>query len=80
MGLGNLPVCMAKTQYSFSDDPKKVGAPDGFRITVRDVHLSAGAGFLSALTGDIITMPGLGSRPALLQIDLDEEGLPQGLF
>ena len=80
MGLGNLPVCMAKTQYSFSDDPKKVGAPDGFRITVRDVHLSAGAGFLSALTGDIMTMPGLGSRPALLQIDLDEEGLPQGLF
>ena len=79
-GLGNLPVCMAKTQYSFSDDPKKVGAPDGFRITVRDVHLSAGAGFLSALTGDIITMPGLGSRPALLQIDLDDEGLPQGLF
>ncbi|NRA75438.1 MAG: formate--tetrahydrofolate ligase, partial [Planctomycetes bacterium] len=80
LGLGNLPVCMAKTQYSFSDDPKKVGAPDGFRITVRDVRLSAGAGFLYALTGDIITMPGLGSRPALLQIDVDEEGLPQGLF
>ncbi|MGE4632981.1 MAG: formate--tetrahydrofolate ligase [Planctomycetota bacterium] len=80
LGLGNLPVCMAKTQYSFSDDPKKVGAPDGFRITVRDVRLSAGAGFLYALTGDIITMPGLGSRPALLQIDVDEDGLPQGLF
>jgi len=80
MGLGHLPVCMAKTQYSFSDDPKRVGAPDGFRITVRDVRLSAGAGFLYALTGDIMTMPGLGSNPALLQIDIDKEGLPEGLF
>lgn len=80
MGLGHLPICMAKTQYSFSDNPKKLGAPDGFRITVRDVRLSAGAGFLYALTGDIMTMPGLGSRPALLQIDLDEKGQPQGLF
>ncbi|RTZ91177.1 MAG: formate--tetrahydrofolate ligase [Bacillota bacterium] len=80
MGLGHLPVCMAKTQYSFSDDPRRVGAPDGFRITVRDVRLSAGAGFLYALTGDIMTMPGLGSNPALLQIDIDNEGLPEGLF
>ncbi len=80
MGLGHLPVCMAKTQYSFSDDPRRVGAPDGFRVTVRDVRLSAGAGFLYALTGDIMTMPGLGSNPALLQIDIDNEGLPEGLF
>ena len=80
LGLGHLPICMAKTQYSFTDNPKIVGAPDGFRITVRDVRLSAGAGFLYALTGDIMTMPGLGSRPGLLQIDVDEEGRPQGLF
>jgi len=80
LGLGHLPVCMAKTQYSFSDDPKKIGAPDNFRMTVRDVRLSAGAGFLYALTGDIMTMPGLGSKPALLTIDLDDQGLPQGLF
>jgi len=80
MGLGHLPICMAKTQYSFSDDPKKIGAPDNFQMTVRDVRLSAGAGFLYALTGDIMTMPGLGSKPALLNIDLDEQGLPAGLF
>lgn len=80
LGHGKLPVCMAKTQYSFSDDPKKVGAPDNFRMTVRDVRLSAGAGFLYALTGDIMTMPGLGSKPALLNIDLDSDGLAQGLF
>ncbi|MGE4619971.1 MAG: formate--tetrahydrofolate ligase [Planctomycetota bacterium] len=80
MGMGKLPICMAKTQYSFSDDPKKVGAPDNFRITVRDIRLSAGAGFLYALTGEIMTMPGLGSKPALLQIDVDDEGRPQGLF
>ena len=80
LGLGHLPICMAKTQYSFTDNPKIVGAPVGFRITVRDVRLSAGAGFLYALTGDIMTMPGLGSRPGLLQIDVDEEGRPQGLF
>ena len=80
MGLGHLPICMAKTQYSFSDDPKKIGAPDNFQMTVRDVRLSAGAGVLYALTGDIMTMPGLGSKPALLNIDLDEQGLPAGLF
>jgi formate--tetrahydrofolate ligase len=80
MGVGHLPICMAKTQYSFSDDPKKVGAPENFRMTVRDIRLSAGAGYLYALTGDIMTMPGLGSKPALLNIDLDEEGKPLGLF
>ncbi|MDE0958514.1 MAG: formate--tetrahydrofolate ligase [Planctomycetota bacterium] len=80
MGLGHLPICMAKTQYSFSDDPKKIGAPENFRMTVRDIRLSAGAGYLYALTGDIMTMPGLGSKPALLNIDLDEEGMPMGLF
>ncbi|MBT5739267.1 MAG: formate--tetrahydrofolate ligase [Planctomycetes bacterium] len=80
MGLDHLPICMAKTQYSFSDDPKKVGAPENFRMTVRDIRLSAGAGYLYALTGDIMTMPGLGSKPALLNIDLDEEGMPLGLF
>ena len=80
MGLDHLPICMAKTQYSFSDDPKKVGAPENFRMTVRDIRLSAGAGYLYALTGDIMTMPGLGSKPALLNIDLDEEGRPLGLF
>ena len=80
MGLDHLPICMAKTQYSFSDDPKKVGAPENFRMTVRDIRLSAGAGYLYALTGDIMTMPGLGSKPALLNIDLDVEGMPLGLF
>ena len=60
LGFGGMPVCMAKTQYSFSDDPKKLGAPRGFRITVRDVKVSAGAGFVVALTGNIMTMPGLG--------------------
>ncbi|MCI0651979.1 MAG: formate--tetrahydrofolate ligase [Planctomycetes bacterium] len=80
MKLGHLPVCMAKTQYSFSDDPQKVGAPEGFEITVREVHLSAGAGFLYALLGDMMTMPGLGSKPALLNIDLNEHGEIEGLF
>ena len=63
-GFGGLPVCMAKTQYSFSDDPKLLGAPEGFRITVRDLRVSAGAGFVVALTGDIMTMPGLPRVPA----------------
>ncbi len=80
IGMGHLPVCMAKTQYSFSDDPKRVGAPDGFRMMVREVRLSAGAGFLYALTGDIMTMPGLGSNPALLNIDIDGSGEIRGLF
>ncbi|MEE8143343.1 MAG: formate--tetrahydrofolate ligase, partial [Planctomycetota bacterium] len=80
MGMGRLPVCMAKTQYSFSDDPRKVGAPTGFRVQVRELHVSAGAGFLYAICGDMMTMPGLGTRPALLGIDLDAQGEIQGLF
>ncbi len=80
MGLSHLPICMAKTQYSFSDDPALVGAPSGFRITVRELHLAAGAGFLYAILGDIMTMPGLGSKPALLKIDIDERGEIDGLF
>ncbi len=80
LGMGRLPVCMAKTQYSFSDNAKLVGAPTGFRVKVRDVHVSAGAGFFYALCGDMMTMPGLGSQPALLNIDIDENGEVQGLF
>ncbi len=80
MGKSHLPVCMAKTQYSFSDDPKKVGAPTGFRLKIRELNLSAGAGFLYAICGDMMTMPGLGSQPALLNIDLDDQGEIQGLF
>ena len=64
LGFGHLPVCMAKTQYSLSDDPKKLGSPKKFRITVRNIRLSAGAGFVVALTGDILTMPGLPKVPA----------------
>ncbi len=75
-----MPVCMAKTQYSFSDDAKKLGAPEGFRITVRSVKVSAGAGFVVALTGDIMTMPGLPKRPAAEGIDVDEDGRITGLF
>ncbi len=80
LGYGNLPVCMAKTQYSFSDDPTKLGAPEGFTITVRNVKISAGAGFIVALTGDIMTMPGLPKRPAAERIDVDENGVIIGLF
>ena len=79
-GFGNLPICVAKTQYSFSSDPTLMGAPRGFRLPVRDVRLSAGAGFLVALTGDIMTMPGLPKKPAAEQIDLDENGTVVGLF
>ena len=79
-GFGDMPVCMAKTQYSFSDDQKKLGAPRGFRITVRDVKVSAGAGFVVALTGNIMTMPGLGKSPAAFKIDVDETGKITGLF
>ena len=74
LGFSGLPICMAKTQYSFSDDAAKVGAPEGFRITVRNVKVSAGAGFIVALTGDIMTMPGLPKKPAALGIDVDESG------
>ena len=80
LGFGEMPVCMAKTQYSFSDDAKKLGAPRGFRITVRDVKVSAGAGFVVALTGNIMTMPGLGKSPAAFKIDVDETGKITGLF
>lgn len=79
-GLGSLPVCMAKTQYSLSDDPKKLGAPTGFRITVRSIRASAGAGFVVALTGDIMTMPGLPKVPAAEKIDIDSAGVISGLF
>ena len=80
LGFGKLPICMAKTQYSFSDDPAKLGAPSGFTITVRNMKVSAGAGFLVALTGDIMTMPGLPKVPAAEKIDVDENGKITGLF
>lgn len=80
LGFGGMPVCMAKTQYSFSDDQAKLGAPRGFRITVRNVKVSAGAGFVVALTGDIMTMPGLPKVPAACRIDVDETGKISGLF
>ena len=80
LGKGDLPVCVAKTQYSFSDDTKKLGAPEGFKITVRSVKVSAGAGFIVALTGDIMTMPGLPKVPAAENIDVDENGKIVGLF
>ena len=79
-GFGGLPVCMAKTQYSFSDDPKLLGAPEGFRITVRDLRVSAGASFVVALTGDIMTMPGLPRVPAAEEIDVTPDGRITGLF
>jgi formate--tetrahydrofolate ligase len=80
MGKDDLLICMAKTQYSLSDDPSRLGRPKGFRITVREVRLSAGAGFLVAVTGAIMTMPGLPKKPAALSIDVDENGKITGLF
>ena len=80
LGYDKLPVCMAKTQYSFSDDMKKLGAPSGFTVTVRNIKISAGAGFIVALTGDIMTMPGLPKVPAAEKIDVDENGVISGLF
>lgn len=80
IGLGGLPICMAKNQYSLTDDPKKLGRPEGFRITIRDVAASAGAGFLVALTGDIMKMPGLPKVPSAEKIDVDENGVISGLF
>ena len=80
MGYSNLPVCMAKTQYSFSDDPAKLGAPNGFTVTIKNVKISAGAGFIVVLTGDIMTMPGLPKVPAAERIDVDENGKISGLF
>ena len=79
-GYGSLPICIAKTQYSFSDDPKKLGAPDDFVVTVKNIKLSAGAGFIVVLTGDIMTMPGLPKVPAAEKIDVDENGVISGLF
>ena len=80
LGFGNLPICVAKTQYSFSDDAAKRGAPKDYRITVRNLKVSAGAGFIVALTGDIMTMPGLPKSPAAERIDVDENGVISGLF
>ena len=80
LGFGGLPVCVAKTQYSFTDDPTRTGAPEDFTVTVRNVKVSAGAGFIVALTGDIMTMPGLPKIPAAENIDVDENGRITGLF
>ena len=80
LGLGNLPVCMAKTQFSFSDDPSLLGAPRGFKITIKDIKACAGAGFIVAKTGDIMTMPGLPKVPSAEKIDIDENGVITGLF
>lgn len=80
LGKDKLPICVAKTQYSLSDDPQKLGSPKGFTLTVRDVRLSAGAGFIVALTGEIMTMPGLPKQPAAYKIDVDDDGNVSGLF
>ena len=80
LGFAGYPICMAKTQYSFSDDPTKLGAPKGFTVTVRNLKVSAGAGFIVALTGEIMTMPGLPKVPAAEKIDVDENGVISGLF
>ncbi|MCR5590503.1 MAG: formate--tetrahydrofolate ligase, partial [Lachnospiraceae bacterium] len=79
-GFGNLPVCMAKTQYSLSDDPALLGRPEGYTLNVRDMYVSAGAGFVVALTGNIMTMPGLPKKPAAYDIDVDKDGNIIGLF
>ena len=80
MGFASLPVCMAKTQYSLSDDPSLLGRPVGFMMNVREVYVSAGAGFVVALTGTVMTMPGLPKKPAAYQIDVDDSGVITGLF
>ncbi len=80
LGFDKIPICIAKTQYSFSDDPTKLGAPEDFKVTVRNVKISAGAGFIVVLTGDILTMPGLPKSPAAERIDVDENGKISGLF
>ncbi len=80
LGYGQLPICMAKTQYSLSDDPTALGRPQGFTITVQELRASVGAGFLVALTGDVMTMPGLPKKPAALNMDVTEEGVIKGLF
>ena len=75
-----MPVCMAKTQYSLSDDATKIGRPTGFTVTVRELRISAGAGFIVALTGNILTMPGLPKKPAAENMDIDNDGKITGLF
>ena len=80
LGFNNVPICMAKTQYSFSDEPKLLGAPKNFTVTVRNLKISAGAGFIVALTGDIMTMPGLPPVPSAEKIDVDASGKISGLF
>ena len=80
LGMGDFPVCMAKTQYSLSDDAKKLGRPSGFKINVREVYASAGAGFVVAVNGSIMTMPGLSKKPAAYGIDVDDNGVITGLF
>ena len=80
LGCGNLPVCVAKTQYSLSDDPKKLGRPSGFTVNVREVYVSAGAEFVVAVNGSIMTMPGLPKKPAAFGIDVDANGTITGLF
>src|SRR5256885_15832769 len=80
LGLGDTPVCMAKTQYSFSDDATKLGAPAGYTLQVRDILPSAGAGFVVALAGDIMTMPGLGKSPGAERIRIHPDGTIEGLF
>ena len=80
LGFDKMPICMAKTQFSFSDDASKLGAPRGFKITVREVKVNAGAGFLVAKTGDIMTMPGLPKVLSAEKIDIDDNGVISGLF
>jgi formate--tetrahydrofolate ligase len=80
LGFGKLPICMAKTQYSLSDDQTKLGRPEGFTVNVSKVKISAGAGFIVVQTGDIMTMPGLPKVPAAEKIDIDENGVITGLF
>ena len=80
MGMGNMPVCMAKNQYSLSDDAKLLGRPEGFTVNIREVYVSAGAGFVVAITGAIMTMPGLPKVPAAERIFVDDEGVINGLF
>ena len=79
-GLGELPICIAKTQYSLSDDPTLLGRPTGFEVTINDIIPSSGAGFLVAISGDIMRMPGLPKKPAAVNMDIDESGKIVGLF
>ena len=80
LGFGTLPVCMAKNQYSLSDNPKLLGRPRDFEMTIREAYVSAGAGFVVVLTGDVVTMPGLPKKPAAHKIDVNESGVITGLF